>query len=84
MTFVYSTKVSDPSLLIDPPVVDFGCVLSGETANQVLTFHNSSGCPIGYSIEYDQMQIDHPTGIVGDSPVAVTIGLQFLVPTPVS
>jgi hypothetical protein len=84
MTFVYSAKVLDPSLLIDPPVVDFGCVLSGKMAHQVLTFRNSSGCPIGYSIEYDQMQIDQPTGIVGDSPVAVGIDLQCFVPTPVS
>ncbi|OHT05331.1 hypothetical protein TRFO_26965 [Tritrichomonas foetus] len=54
MTFTYSAHITLPTLVVEPPVVDFGCVLAGQKGIQVLHLSNNTECPIGYSITYPQ------------------------------
>jgi hypothetical protein len=87
MTFTFSASIAAPSLLIDPPVVDFGCVLAGERVQQNIRLINRSGCSIGYSLIYPdgaEWSIENASGVVGEAPVQVRIELQCLEPTPLT
>lgn len=67
MKFTYSANVMDPNLIVEPPVLEFGCVLIGQKGIQKLHLINPTECPIGYTISYPQTGdwiIEKSTGIV--------------------
>jgi hypothetical protein len=87
MTFTFSASIAAPSLHIDPPVVDFGCVLAGERSQQTITLINCSGCSIAYSLTYPdaaEWHVENASGVVGEAPVQIRIELQYLEPTPLA
>ena len=79
MNFTYSAHISPPNLIIEPPILDFGCVLAETKAIQYLHLTNTEQCPIGYSIIFSQkneLEIEDTKGVVIDEK-AIPIKIQF-------
>lgn len=67
MTFTYSANIMAPKLIVEPPVLEYGCVLIGQKGIQKLRLINQTECPIGYTISYPQTGdwfIEKSTGVV--------------------
>lgn len=79
MTFTYSAHISPPSLVIEPPVLDFDCVLAGRASSRTLTLNNTMSCPIGYSITYPNVPewtIPQANGVISNK-LDIEVILQF-------
>ena len=69
MNFTFAATVKKPTLIVEPPVLEFGCVLIGQKGIQKLHLVNQTDCQIGYSISYPQngcWTIEKKEGIVED------------------
>ena len=81
MTFTYYAHTIPPNLIMQPPIIEFGSVLTGKTATEVLKLVNDKTCPIKYWISYPHDQawsVSPAEGIVeAESTVEVDIALTF-------
>ena len=81
MNFTYYAHTLPPNLVLDPPVVDFGSVLTGINATKVLKLTNAKSCPIRYRITYPEdsaWTVKKAEGIVeAESTEDVEISLTF-------
>lgn len=83
--FSYIGKLAPPLLKIEPPFLDFKCVLTGQKSTQTIEFINELQCPIGYTISYpaDQQEwnINASSGIVAER---TEISLDLCFENPIS
>lgn len=88
MNFTFATHVLQPNLVLDPPVIEFGSVLTGTVAKHTLTLINNYGCPIVYVIEYPHdpaWNISKPKYVVqANSKEEVPMELKFDTQTALS
>lgn len=57
MKLDYLANISKPELIIEPPTLNFGFILAGESKNQILNLTNPYDCPIQYQIEIHPSEI---------------------------
>ena len=80
MNFTYSATISPPVVSVEPPILDFGSVVTGETGTKVLTLVNSVSASIGYTIEYpdsEEWTVDLVEGLIeGENKVEIPISLK--------
>ena len=89
MTFTYSANIAPPSIIAEPPVLDFGCVLTGETGTKVLTLVNPFSNPIGFCISIAPGPGEWSLGITQvvieeESKVEIPVSIKFDSHTAVS
>lgn len=51
LNFTYTATIHPPFLKFTPSSLEFGCVLTGQTATKEIVFTNDIDCPIGFRIE---------------------------------
>ena len=85
ISFAYAANLASPVISAEPPVLQFGYVLVGETGTQVLTLVNHFEKPVGYSITYPETgwSIEAPQGIIEDK-VDIKVHLHFDYHLPVT
>ena len=79
LSFTYTATIHPPLLDFTPSTLEFGCVLTGETATKELVFINKIECPIGFIIEdpnMPEMTIRDREGFVVDQK-SVFVDLHF-------
>lgn len=88
MNFTFATHVLQPNLVLDPPVCEFGSVLTGTVATHNLKLINNFGCPICFVIEYPDdpaWKVDRPKRVVNaNSQETVQMDLKYDTQTALS
>lgn len=79
LSFTYTATIHPPLLDFRPSSLEFGCVLTGETATKEIVFTNKIDCPIGFRIEdpnQPELKIRDCEGFVVDNK-SVFVDLHF-------
>lgn len=79
LSFTYTATIQPPLLDFKPSSLEFGCVLTGETATKEIVFTNKIDCPIGFKIidpNQPELKIRDCEGFVVDTK-SVFIDLHF-------
>lgn len=79
MSFTFSANIMKPNLIVEPPVLEFGCVLIGQKGIQNIRLINPTECPIGYKITYPQTaewNIENNSGVI-ESSLDLAVELKF-------
>lgn len=79
LSFAYSAHIASPFVKTEPPVLDFGYVLTGDTTTKILTLINPVTTPIGYSITFPDTggwSIEPHEGII-EERVEIPVSLHF-------